>query len=148
MNEAKKWLNRANELDKKIQSKSEIVFQLRQQLNKISSFEPPITDGKNKVQEMMQKISDKCLQISADIKTQLDIRFEIIDLIKTIDNDNQQLVLEQRYVLGKSWREIEKFLNYGHTQISKFHSQGLLKIEKLLKVRTRVDKSGAENVLQ
>ena len=52
------------------------------------------------------------------------------EMIQSLDNQTQQLLLERRYILGQSWRTIRGIMNYSRAQVLKIHGKAIEAIEK------------------
>lgn len=132
---AKDWLNRANNLNIKINNKNELIIMWREQKHSISPIVASNAVGgiHNKVKDLLLKIADKNTEIEQDIITLTEIKLEISNMIKNVPDEMQQVILEQRYVLCKDWPEIEQSINYQKSHLHNIHNNALLEIEQLLK---------------
>lgn len=63
------------------------------------------------------------------IKNAIEIRYEIEEKIKNIDDDTLCELLFQKYVFGKTLEEISYILNYSKRHIERLHIKALEKIE-------------------
>lgn len=52
------------------------------------------------------------------------------EMIQSLDNQTQRLLLERRYILGQSWRTIRGIMNYSRAQVLKIHGKAIEAIEK------------------
>ncbi len=98
----KEYLSQAYRIDQRINSKLEQVASLRALATKATytlSDTPP--SGSRNVQSMenvIVKIIDLENEINEDIDTLVDLKREIVGVIKRIDNPEYQTLLELRYL--------------------------------------------------
>ena len=112
----KEYLSQAYRIDQRINSKLEQVASLRALATKATSTlsdTPP--SGSRNVQSMenvIVKIIDLENEINEDIDTLVDLKREIVGVIKRIDNPEYQTLLELRYLCFYSWEKVAVEMEY------------------------------------
>lgn len=127
----KEYLGQAYRIDQRINSKLEQVGSLRALAAKATST---ISDmphsGSRDVQSMegiIVKILDLENEINADIDTLVDLKREIVGIIKAIDNPEYQTLLELRYLCFFSWEKVAVEMDYDLRYLHKLHRKALEK---------------------
>ena len=127
----KEYLGQAYRIDQRINSKLEQVGSLRALAAKATST---ISDmphsGSRNVQSMegiIVKIIDLENEINADIDTLVDLKREIVGIIKAIDNPEYQTLLELRYLCFFSWEKVAVEMDYDLRYLHKLHRKALEK---------------------
>lgn len=127
----KEYLGQAYRIDQRINSKLEQVGSLRALAAKATST---ISDmphsGSRDVQSMegiIVKIIDLENEINADIDTLVDLKREIVGIIKAIDNPEYQTLLELRYLCFFSWEKVAVEMDYDLRYLHKLHRKALEK---------------------
>ena len=125
----KEYLSQAYRIDRRINSKIEQIKQLRNLATKASSTISETggyNSGNKKLMErIIVKIIDLEHKINQDIDTLVDLKKDIMALIKTVKNPEYQTLLELRYLCFKKWEEIAVDMGYGIDNIYKMHSKSL-----------------------
>ena len=127
----KEYLGQAYRIEQRINSKLEQVGSLRALAAKATST---ISDmphsGSRDVQSMegiIVKIIDLENEINADIDTLVDLKREIVGIIKAIDNPEYQTLLELRYLCFFSWEKVAVEMDYDLRYLHKLHRKALEK---------------------
>ncbi len=133
---AKEYLSQALWLDQRINNKLEQLETLRALATKVTAklAEVKVSGGsstKSHMENAVVKIVDLEKEINEDIDRLVDIKAEIMDTISRVDDPIGQIILEMRYVNGKSWDEISSSLNYKDSSIFKIHSRALKEVTKI-----------------
>jgi len=133
---AKEYLSQAIWLDQMIDSKLEQLATLKSLAMKVtSSFtKEKICGGnieKSKMESTMVKVIDLENEINADIDRLVDLKKDIQDTINMMDDINQQLLLELRYLSGKGWDEIAASMGYDPRTVYRIHGKALKEFEKM-----------------
>ena len=119
----------AYRIDQRINSKLEQVASLRALATKATSTlsdTPP--SGSRNVQSMenvIVKIIDLENEINEDIDTLVDLKREIVGVIKRIDNPEYQTLLELRYLCFYSWEKVAVEMEYDLRYLHKLHRKAL-----------------------
>ena len=64
-------------------------------------------------------------EINADIDVLIDLKKEIMSIIKKINNPEQQTLLELRYLCFKTWEQIAVDMGYSIQNAYKVHDRAL-----------------------
>ena len=118
----KEYLSQAYRIDQRINSKLEQVASLRALATKATSTlsdTPP--SGSRNVQSMETVI----VKINEDIDTLVDLKREIVGVIKRIDNPEYQTLLELRYLCFYSWEKVAVEMEYDLRYLHKLHRKAL-----------------------
>lgn len=134
---AKEYLNQAYRIDQRINSKIEQVSSLRALATKatstLSDTPPSGTRNVHRMEDIIVKIIDMENEINADIDRLVDLKQEIIKTIKSVNNPEQQTLLELRYLCFRSWEEISIEMDYSIQQIYRIRDKAFEKINKNFK---------------
>ena len=129
---AKEYLSQAMHIDQRINSKLEQVASLRalatQATSTLSDTPPSGSRNVQSMENVIVKIIDLENEINEDIDTLVDLKREIVGVIKRIDNPEYQTLLELRYLCYKPWNEIMTELGYSEPTIYRLHGEALKKI--------------------
>jgi DNA-directed RNA polymerase specialized sigma subunit len=133
---AKEYLSQAIWLDQMIDSKLEQLATLKSLAMKVtSSFtKEKICGGnieKSKMESTIVKVIDLENEINADIDRLVDLKKNIQDTINMMDDINQQLLLELRYLSGKGWDEIAASMGYDPRTVYRIHGKALKEFERM-----------------
>ena len=134
---AKEYLSQAIWLDRMIDSKLEQLEMLKSLAMKVtSSFTKEKISGgnieKSKMESTMVKVIDLEHEINADIDRLVDLKKDIQDTINKMDDINQQLLLELRYLSGKGWDEIAASMGYDPRTVYRIHGKALKEFERMI----------------
>ena len=133
---AKEYLSQALWLDQMIDSKLEQLATLKSLAMKVtSSFSKEKICGgnieKSKMESTIVKVIDLENEINADIDRLVDFKKDIQDTINKMDDINQQLLLELRYLSGKGWDEIAASMGYDPRTVYRIHGKALKEFERM-----------------
>lgn len=141
----KEYLSQALWLDKRINSKLEQLEVLRALATKVSANlrEEKVSGGNNTkshLENTVVKIVDLEKEINGDIDRLVGIKTEIMNTIGQVDDPISQLLLEMRYVNGKSWDAVARELRFDRSWISRLHGNALKEIEGRVKYASKSNK--------
>lgn len=126
---AKEYLGQAYRIDQRINSKLEQISSLRELATKATSTMSDMPRNPNPSFHSMENIIDKMIdlenEINADIDTLVDLKREIVMVIKRIENPEYQTLLELRYLCFKSWEQIAVDMGYELRYLHKLHGRAL-----------------------
>lgn len=129
---AKEYLGQAYRIDQRINSKIEQISALRNLATKASStlsdIPPSGTRNVHRMEDIIVKIVDMQNEINADIDKLVDLKKEIMSVIKSVDNPEQQTLLELRYLCFRSWEEISVEMEYTIQHIYRMRDKAFKKI--------------------
>lgn len=130
---AKEYLNQAYRLDQRIRSKQEQIAALNDLATDCSATLTGMprnpNRGGSRMADAVAKIVDLQNEVAADMERLVELKAEIISTIKAVDCIEYQLILEKRYISGKSWSEIAVDLGYKMRHLYKLHDDALEKIK-------------------
>ena len=130
---AKEYLNQAYRLDQRIRSKQEQIAALNDLATDCSATLTGMprnpNRGGSRMADAVAKIVDLQNEVAADMEHLVELKAEIIATIKAVDCIEYQLILEKRYISGKSWPEIAVDLGYKMRHLYKLHDEALEKIK-------------------
>ncbi|MGD6778446.1 DUF1492 domain-containing protein [Sutcliffiella horikoshii] len=133
---SKEYLSQAMWLDKMIDNKLEQLDSLKALSLKVNSTlsEVKVSGGHHENSSMesaVVKVIDLGNEINDDIDRLVDLKKEIAEVIHQVNNINYQLLLEMRYISGKTWDDVAIALNYNSRSVFKVHGRALKEIEKI-----------------
>lgn len=126
---AKEYLSQAYRIDQRINSKIDQVGSLRELATKatatLTDMPGASTPNVHRMSDIICKIVALEEEINADIDQLVDLKREIVSLIKRVSNAEFQTLLEQRYLCFRSWEEIAVAMGYNVRTIYRLHDQAL-----------------------
>lgn len=126
---AKEYLGQAYRLDQRINSKLEQVLSLRDLTTKATATmsDMPGSGSRNvyKMQDIIGKIIDLENEINADIDQLVDLKREMVAVIKSVKNPEYQTLLELRYLCFKPWEQIAVEMGYSIHHLYRLHNSAL-----------------------
>ena len=129
---AKEYLSQARFLDNRINSKIRQVSSLNELATKctatISDMPHSPNSGGSTMADAVCKIIDLQEEINKDIDRLVDLKREIMGVIKAVPNVEYQTILEKRYLCFISWEQIAVDMNYSIQHIHRMHSSALKEI--------------------
>lgn len=131
------YLNQARHLDTQINSKLSQIESLSALSTKCTAT---LTDmpgnrnnGTSKMEGTILKIITLQEEINSDIDVLVDLKKEIMTIIKKVENSEYRTLLENRYLSFLSWEKIAVEMKYSIQQIYRKRTEALKKIEEILK---------------
>lgn len=122
---AKEYLGQAYRLDQRINSKLEQVGSLSDLATKVTttlSYMPKNPNyATSNMADSIVKIVDLQAEINHDIDCLVDLKREIVKVIKTVDNIEYQTLLELRYLCFKTWEQIAVDMGYNVRHVYRVH---------------------------
>ena len=129
---AKEYLSQARFLDDRINSKIQQISSLNELATKftatISDMPHSPNSGGSTMADAVCKIVDLQEEINKDIDRLVDLKREIMGVIKAVPNVEYQTILEKRYLCFISWEQIAVDMNYSMQHIHRMHSSALKEI--------------------
>lgn len=129
---AKEYLNQAYWLDRRIDSKLEQLSALKDMATKTTSVmsDDVVSHTRNvhSMQDVIAKIIDMQAEINADIDQLVDLKREIMQVVKEVQNPEHQTLLELRYLCFKSWEDVAEELGYNVRHIYRLHDEAVEQI--------------------
>lgn len=129
---AKEYLGQAYRLDQRINSKLEQVMSLRTLATKatstLSDTPPSGTRNVHRMDDIIVKIVDLENEINHDIDNLVDLKREMVSVIKAVTDPELQTLLELRYLCFKSWEQIAVEMEYSIQHIFRLHDKSIKEI--------------------
>lgn len=126
---AKEYLGQAYRLDQRINSKIEQVASLNELATKCTSTLTGMPRNPNRASSTMAdavgKIIDLQNEINRDIDRLVDLKREIVTVIKAIQNPEYQTLLEKRYLCFLTWEKIAVDMGYDLRWLYRIHKRAL-----------------------
>ena len=125
----KEYLAQAYRIDQRINSKLEQIVSLRELATKATSTlsDTPPSGSRNvhSMEGIIVKMMELENEINAEIDVLVDLKKEIMSIIKKINNPEQQTLLELRYLCFKTWEQIAVDMGYSIQNAYKVHDRAL-----------------------
>lgn len=136
---AKEFFSQAYRIDQRISSKLEQVQSLRDLASRATATlcDMPSSGTRNihRMEDVIAKMMDLESEINADISTLIDLKREIMSVVKRVANPECQTLLELRYLCFKTWEQIAVEMNYGIDNIYRLHRRALEMVSTLPSVQ-------------
>lgn len=140
---AKEYLQQARFLDSRIKSKVQQIDSLNALATHctatISDMPRNPKHGGSRMEEAIIKIIALQEEINADIVSLVELKRDIVKVVKSIPGAEHQTVIEKRYLCCASWEQIAVDLGYSIQHIYRLHDAALEKIEQVLKDESKCD---------
>ncbi|WP_073338040.1 DUF1492 domain-containing protein [Clostridium grantii] len=126
---AKEYLYQAYRIDQRINSKLEQIVSLRELAMKatstLSDTPPSGTRNVHSMEGIIAKMVDLETELNEDIDKLVDLKREIVAIIKELNNPEYQTLLELRYLCFKTWEQIAVDMRYSIQNVYKIHERAL-----------------------
>ena len=130
---AKDYLGQAYRLDQRINSKLEQIASLDELAMKcnlrLTGLPHNPDRGTSNMSEAVCKIIDLQTEINYDIQKLVDLKREMVRVIKAVDNTEYQTLLELRYLCFKTWEQIAVDLGYNVRHVYRMHDEAVESIK-------------------
>ena len=87
----------------------------------------PNRDG-SAASDIIAKIVDLQTEINNDIDHLVDLKRELVEAIKSVDDTEYKILLELRHLCFKTWEQIAVEMNYQVRNIYTLHNKALKKV--------------------
>jgi len=132
---AKEYLSQAFRIDQRINSKLEQVASLRGLAIKaestLSDTPHSASPDIQPMETIIAKMVDLEAEINYDINRLVDLKKELVEIIKAVKNPEYQTLLELRYLCFKSWRQISAIMKYSSKHVFYLHGKALEAVSAL-----------------
>ena len=126
---ARDYLSQAYRLDQRINSKLEQVESLNELATKVSSTLTGMPKNPNSATSTMADTVTKIIALQAEINNDIDrlvdLKREMVAVIKAVSNTERQTLLELRYLCFKTWEQIAVEMNYTVRNVHLLHKEAL-----------------------
>lgn len=134
---SKEYLSQARYLDMRINSKMDQIESLHELATRCTSTMSGMPHNPNRggspMADAICKIIDLESEINADIDKLVDLKREIVGVIKRIDNVELQTLLEKRYLCFMQWEQIAVDMCFSIQHVYRLHSEALDAVSAILK---------------
>jgi hypothetical protein len=125
----KTYLSQARYLDMRIKSKLQQVDSLNELATTCTSVLTGMprnpSNSTSRMADAICKIVDLQNEINRDIDTLVDLKKEIMGVVKAVANPEHQTLLEKRYLCFLSWEKIAVDMGYDLRYVHKLHNRAL-----------------------
>jgi DNA-directed RNA polymerase specialized sigma subunit len=132
---AKEFLNQAYRIDQRINSKLEQVQSLRDLAARATATLSDMPRIPNPSHHRMEDFIDKAMdlesEINADLCRLIDIKREIVTVVKCVENRELQTLLEMRYLCFKTWEEIAAEMHFDLRWVYRLHGRALEDVDAI-----------------
>ncbi len=132
---AKDYLSQAYRIDHRINSKIEQVQSLRDLAAKatstLSDMPRSASPNVHRMEDVIAKMVDLESEINADLNRLIDLKHEIITVVKCVENPELQTLLELRYLCFMTWEQIAVEINWSIRQVYYMHGEALREVEQI-----------------
>lgn len=129
---ARSYLSQSLRLNQRIHSKLEQIQSLRELATRCTPFLTGLPKSPNQggsvMADTMLKIIDLEAELQQDIDRLVDLKKEIMAVVKAVDDMECQTLLELRYLCFKSWEQIAVDMGYNVRHVYRLHDEALLKV--------------------
>lgn len=126
---AKEYLSQAFHLDQRINSKLEILANMKEMATRTTRImrDDVVSHTRNDhaFENTIIKIVDMQNEINADIDKLVDKKQEIIRTIYSVENLEHQVLLEARYICFRNWEDIAEQMHCTVSNLFKMHAKAL-----------------------
>ena len=86
-------------------------------------------DGDPPYVKALMRISEMEEYIDQEIDMLVDLRNQIDETVRTVDNDDYQMLLLYRYIENRTWEDIGSELGIGKTTAKRWHQEALRMVQ-------------------
>ena len=126
---AREYLSQAHRLDQRIDAKIAQVASLNELATKCTSTLTGMPRNPNRgtstMADAVAKIVDLQTEINRDIDRLVDLKREMVTVIKAVENIEYQTLLEKRYLCYQTWEQIAVDMGYSVRQVYRLHDEAL-----------------------
>lgn len=143
---AKEYLGQAYRLDQRIDAKIAQVASLNELATKCTAtltgmprnpnHGSSTMDGSSTMADAVCKIIDLQEEINRDIDRLVDLKRDIVEIIKAVNNSEYQILLEKRYLCFHTWEQIAVDMHYSGKWILKLHDRALDVVDEIMKAKS------------
>ena len=139
---AKEFLSQAYRLDKKIDWKIQQVDSLNDLATKatgtLSGMPRNTSPSTSRLADVVAKIVDLEEIINTEIDRLVDIKTEIMEVIRSVENEDYRNLLELRYLCFKEWEDLSHEMNYSLRWTYTMHGRALATVDKILEEKAHI----------
>ncbi len=132
---AKDYLSQAYRIDQRINSKIEQVQSLRDLAAKatatLSDMPRSASPNVHRMEDVITKMVDLESEINADLTRLIDLKHEIVTVVKCVESPELQTLLELRYLCFMTWEQIAVELHFDLRWVHRLHNRALNEVEAI-----------------
>ncbi|MGM9641466.1 MAG: hypothetical protein ACI3V3_08910 [Faecousia sp.] len=136
----KEYLSQAHRLDQRIDAKIAQVASLNDLATKctatLTGMPRNPNHGGSTMADAVCKIIDLQEEINRDIDHLVDLKREIVAVIKAVEDTEYQILLEKRYLCFHTWEQIAVDMHYSGKWVQKMHDRALDVVAEILKAKS------------
>ena len=119
-------------IDIKVKSKHQEIISLKSSVLRGQQFDnmPKSKNNKNQSEELNVLIIDKSEQLYQEIQALYKERDELVQVIESLDDPVENIIMRLLYIDGLSWNQIQAQLRCGRGTIHRAKESALKKISK------------------
>ncbi|MDR2531472.1 MAG: DUF1492 domain-containing protein [Oscillospiraceae bacterium] len=127
---AKQHLRQVRDVDVSIDAKLEQIMRLRVRAENLRSLSSAggNTHTRDKMGECLEKIEELESKINEDINRQIDLKADIYDKIRELENTDYKTLLELKYLNFETWEKVAEKMNRSVSGVHVLHAKALRKI--------------------
>jgi hypothetical protein len=133
---AKEYLGQAYLLDQRINSQLEQLTALNELATKctstLSDMPKNPNRGGSRMADTVVKIVALEEEINRDVDVLVDLKMEVIGVIRSVEKKEYRVLLELRYLCFKSWEDIAAEMHYSVRWVHIMPSRALVAVDKIL----------------
>lgn len=134
---AKDYLSQAFYLNQRINSKLEQLSALKELATRCTSVISGMPRNPNSANDRMAdavvKIVDMEAEINRDIDELVELKRDMMSVIKSVDNPKYRMLLELRHLCFKTWQQIAEDMGYSIQHIYRLRNRAYEKIDDIFK---------------
>lgn len=128
------YFENAYKIDQRINSKIERIQAYESLATNISSTISGMPGSGNrnihKMENLLVKVADLQNEVQEELEQLIDMKVEITHLINKLENREQQLILEQRYLCMKTWEQIAVDLGYHSRHVRRLRDEAIDRLDR------------------
>lgn len=132
---AKEYLSQAYRVDQRINSKIEQVQSLRVLAEKATATLSDMPSGRTHNIYRMEDVIAKMVDLESEINTELchliDMKHEIVTVVKCVEPPELQTLLELRYLCFKTWEQIAVEMRFDIRWVHRLHNKALSEVDAI-----------------
>lgn len=132
---AKEYLSQTYRIDQRITSKISQVQSLRELAAKatttLSDIPRSSSSNHHRMEDFIAKALDLESEINADLQHLIDLKHEVVTIIKCVESPELQTLLELRYLCFRTWEQIAVELYYDIRHVHRLHGRALNEVETI-----------------
>jgi hypothetical protein len=132
---AKEYLSQAYRIDRRISSKISQVQSLHDLATgataTLSDMPRSPSPNHHRMEDFITKAMDLESEINADLKDLIDLKREIVTVVKCVEPPDLQTLLELRYLCFETWEEISVALHLDIRWVHRLHNKALNEVDAI-----------------